>query len=223
MKGVVSMKKKRISFILALLVLCTFTFGLSVRADDDNEHEYKKHEKYDDDERYEYDHDDDDDDDRYEYDDDDESYKTNGEVYEKGTWNIWTRELVMEKEILPFSTSKLVNLKVVDMNKELNFYVIPKDGEFFVPGKTVAQLLGAKATFYKTSKILDIQYQENELVFRSGTNVVYDNNVKTPLPASAFYLNEELYVPISVITNGLGYVVEWQEDNQMFLCQLLIK
>lgn len=130
MKGVVSMKKKRISFILALLVTCTFTFGLSVRADDDNEHEYKKHEKYDDDERYEYDHDDDDDDERYEYDDDDESYKTNGEVYEKGTWNIWTRELVMEKEILPFSMSKLVNLKVVDINKELNFYVIPKDGEF---------------------------------------------------------------------------------------------
>ncbi len=221
MKGVVSMKKKRSSLILAFLVTCTFTFGLSVRADDDNEHEYKKHEKYDDDDRYEYDHDDDDD--RYEYDDEDESYNTNGEVYEKGTWNIWTRELVMEKEVLPFSTSKLVNLKVVDMNKELNFYVIPKDGEFFVPGKTVAQLLGAKATFYKTSKILDIKYQENELVFRSGTNVVYDNNVKTPLPASSFYLNEELYVPISVITNGLGYVVEWQEDNQMFLCQLLIK
>jgi len=221
MKGVVSMKKKRISLILAFLVTCTFTFGLSVRADDDHEHEYKKHEKYDDDDRYEYDHDDDDDDDRYEYDDEDESYKTNGEVYEKGTWNIWTRELVMEKEVLPFSMSKLVNLKVVGMNKELNFYVIPKDGEFFVPGKTVAQLLGAKATFYKTSKILDIQYQENELVFRSGTNVVYDNNVKTPLPASSFY--EELYVPISVITNGLGYVVEWQEDNQMFLCQLLIK
>ncbi|UZM99452.1 copper amine oxidase N-terminal domain-containing protein [Lysinibacillus sp. MHQ-1] len=142
----------------------------------------------------------------------------------KGTWNIWTRELVMEKEVLPFSMSKLVNLKVVGMNKELNFLCYPKRrGVFLYQGKTVAQLLGAKATFYKTSKILDIQYQENELVFRSGTNVVYDNNVKTPLPASSFYLNEELYVPISVITNGLGYVVEWQEDNQMFLCQLLIK
>ncbi|WP_193767002.1 copper amine oxidase N-terminal domain-containing protein [Lysinibacillus parviboronicapiens] len=211
------MKKKRISLIVALLLTCTFIFGLSVRADDDNEHEYKKHEKYDDDDRYEYD---DDDDDRYEF---DESYKMNGEVYEKGTWNIWSRELVMEKEVLPFSASKLVNLKVADMNKELNFYVIPKDGEFFVPGKTVAQLLGAKATFYKTSKILVIQYQENELVFRSGTNVAYDNNVKTPLPASSFYLNEELYVPICVITNGLGYVVEWQEDSQVFLCQLLIK
>ena len=144
-------------------------------------------------------------------------------LYDKGTWNIWTRTLIREKEDLPFTGSKLVNLKVADTNKELEFYVIPKDGEFFVPGKAVAQLLGAKATFYNTSRILDIQFQENALTFRAGTNVVYDNHVKTPLPAYAFYLNEELYVPISAITNGLGYVVEWQEDNQLFLCQSLIK
>ena len=35
--------------------------------------------------------------------DDYESCKMNGEVYEKGTWNIGSRELVMEKEALPFS------------------------------------------------------------------------------------------------------------------------
>ena len=91
----------------------------------------------------------------------------------------------------------------------------------FIPGKTVASLFGEKATFYKISKILTIQYRENELIFRSGTNVVYENNIKTPLPANAFYLNDDVYVPISVITNGLGYVVEWQENEQTFLCQPL--
>lgn len=216
------MENKRIKLVLAMLLAGTFTNGVLVQADDDHENEYKKYDKYED-----YD---DDDDDRYEYDDYDdyddedyESYNRNSEVYEKGTWNIWTKSLVVEKEDLPFSTSKLVDLKVADTNKALKLFVLPKDEEFFVPGKAVAQLLGAKATFYKTSKILAIQYQENELVFRADTNVVYDDNVKTPLPASAFYLNEELYVPISVITNSLGYVVEWQVDNQLFLCQPLIK
>lgn len=216
------MKNKSIKLVLAMLLAGTFTNGVIVQADDDHDNDYKKYDKYkdyddDDDDRYEYEYDDDE-----EY-DDYESYNMTGEVYGKGTWNIWTKSLIGEKEVLPFATSKVVKLKVEGTNDELNFSVIPKDGEFFVPGKEVAQLLGAKATFYKTSKILAIQYKENELIFRSGTNVVYDNNVKTPLPATAFYLNEELYLPISAITNGLGYVVEWQENNQLFLCQPLIK
>ena len=37
--------------------------------------------------------------------------------------------------------------------------------------------------------------------------------MKTPSPASAFYMNNDVYVPISVITNGLGYIAEWQEEN----------
>ncbi|MFJ7952981.1 copper amine oxidase N-terminal domain-containing protein [Lysinibacillus sp. NPDC096418] len=220
------MKNKRIKLALAMLFACTFTNGVIVQADDDHEKVHKKYNKYedydDDDDRYEYEYDDDEDYDEYD-DDDYESYNMIGEEYDKGTWNIWTRTLVGEKEVLPFAASKVVKLKVEDTNDELSFSVIPKNGEFFVPGKEVAQLLGAKTTFYKTSKILAIQYKENELIFRSGTNVVYDNAVKTPLPAAAFLLNGELYLPISAITNGLGYVVEWQENNQQFLCQPLIK
>lgn len=105
----------------------------------------------------------------------------------------------------------------------MNVFVIPKDGEFFVPGKAIAQVLGAKATFYQASKILDIQDQTNELIFRAGTNVAYDNNVKTPIPAQAFYVNEELYVPISTITNGLGYIAEWQESTQTFIGHSITK
>lgn len=215
------MKNIRISIVFALLLSGLLTNALFVQADDDDD-EYEKHEKYNDD--------DEDDDDSYEYEYEDEyeyennkSYYTNPVLDEKGTWNIWTRTVVTDKETLPFTESKMVNFKIKDTQKDLNFFVIPKDGEFFVPGETVAKLLGAKSTFYKTSKILAISYQGNELIFRSGTNVVYENNVKTPIPAKAFYLNEELYLPISVITNSLGFIVEWQENNQMFLSQPLIQ
>lgn len=226
MKGLMTMKNIKISMLVAMLLAGTVTGGVIVQADDDNEHWY---EKYDNDDYYD-DHDDDDyddyDDDDNDYDDyyyDDDAFNNmNGVIYDKGTWNIWSRNLVMEKEELPFNTSQLVKMKVANTNKELNFYVIPKNREFFVPGKEVAQLLGAEATFYKASKILDIQYQENELIFRSDSNVIFDSNVKTPLPAFSFSLNEDLYVPISVITNGLGYIVEWQENDQVFLCLPLI-
>ncbi|WP_369436057.1 copper amine oxidase N-terminal domain-containing protein [Lysinibacillus fusiformis] len=216
------MKNKKKSLVTALLVVGLLTHGVIVQADDDHDHSYKKQEKYKD-----YDDDDDDESYQYEMDDeddyDDESYYLNEEIYAEGIWNIWTRTVVADKGILPFVESKMVNLQVEGANKKLAFLAVPKDGQIFVPGKAVAQLLGAKATFYKTSKILAIQDQDNDLIFRAGTNVVYDNNVKTPLPALAFYLNEDLYLPISVITNGLGYIVEWQENSQMFLCQPLTK
>ena len=209
------MKMNKIGLILVLVLAGFISNGVVVHADDD-EHEYKEHEEYKDDDDDDYEHDE-----EY-YDEDEEGEETyyfQDAVSEKGTWNIWTRTVVTDKEVLPFTNSQRVTLKVEGTNKEQNFSVIPKDGEFFVPGKTVAQLLGAKGTFYKESKILAIEYQANELLFRAGTNVVYDNNVKTPSPAQAFYVNEELYVPISAITNGLGYLAEWQESNQTFVCQ----
>lgn len=211
------MKMKKISLVLVLILASFITNDVVVHADD-HEHEDEKHEKY---KEYKDYKDDDDDDEKY-YDDDEEegeTYYFQDAVSEKGTWNIWTRTVAVDKEVLPFTSSQKVTLKVEGTKKELSIFVIPKDGEFFVPGKAVAQALGAKATFYKESKILAIQDQSNELIYRAGTNVVYDNNVKTPSPAQAFYVNEELYVPISTITNGLGYIVEWQENYQTFVCQ----
>lgn len=214
------MKVKKISLVVVLLLASFITNDVVVQADD-HKHEDKKHEKYKEYKDYYKDHDDDDDDEEY-YDDDEkegETYYFQDAVTTKGTWNIWTRTVAVDKEVLPFTGSQKVTLKVEDTNKELSFFVIPKDGEFFVPGKAVAEVLGAKATFYKESKILDIQKRGNELIYRAGTNVVYDNSVKTPSPAQAFYVNEELYLPISTITNGLGYIAEWQESNQTFVCQ----
>ncbi len=215
------MKMKKISLVVALILAGFATNDVVVHADD-HKKEDKKYEKYKEYKEYkEYDDDDDDYEEEYYYKDENEgeTYYYQDAVTEKGTWNIWTQTVAADKEVLPFTNSQKVTVKVEGTNKEQSLYVIPKDGEFFVPGKAVAEVLGAKATFYKTSKILDIQDQANELIFRAGTNVVYDNKVKTPSPAQAFYVNEELYVPISTITNGLGYIAEWQENNQTFICQ----
>ncbi|MBK3497404.1 copper amine oxidase N-terminal domain-containing protein [Viridibacillus sp. YIM B01967] len=212
--------------VLAIMLLLTGTLlnGVMVKADDDEEHKYKyeydgeddEKEENDDDEYEEYD--DDDEYDEYEYESGD---RTDVKPFEKGTWNIWTRTLVGDKADVPFTNSKSVQLKIDSENTERDIYIIPKEGELFVPGKTVAQFLEAEATMYEASRILLVKYQDTKLIFRSSTNVVYDNNVKTPLPANAFYLNGEVYLPISVMANGLGYAVEWQEEKNMFLCRKL--
>lgn len=205
---------KKLSLVIVLIAASLTTNGVVVHADD-HKHEDKKYEKY-------KDYDEDDYDEEY-YDDEEETYYFQDAVSEKGIWNIWSRTVTADKEILPFTNSQNVTFKLDGTNKVLNVFVIPKDGEFFVPGKAIAQVLGAKATFYQASKILEIQDQANELIYRAGTNVAYDNNVKTPIPAQAFYVNEELYVPISTITNGLGYIAEWQESTQTFIGHSITK
>lgn len=211
---------KKIRLAVMLFFCGTLVDGGLVKADDDHKNKYE--DKYEDDEdEYEDEYDDEDYYDEYEdeYDEsgDDDEQKT----IEKSTWNIWARNLARNKEDLPFTNSKTVQLKISTHNAVRDIYVIPKEGEFFVQGKVVSEFLGAKASFYKTSKILEVISKETKLLFRANTNVVYENNVKTPLPAVSFYINEEIYLPLSAIANGLGYVVEWQEKDNMFLCQKL--
>ena len=94
----------------------------------------------------------------------------------------------------------MTQLKVENSSGTIAVYVIPMDGELFVPGESVAKFLGAKAILYNTSQILEIAFNNSELIFRAGTNVVYDNRIKTPLPASSLYMNNDVYIPISVIS-----------------------
>ncbi|TSI04740.1 copper amine oxidase N-terminal domain-containing protein [Lysinibacillus sp. BW-2-10] len=207
-----------------LLLVGTLSNGLLVKADDDeDDDEHKFHEEYhDDDDKYEYE--DDDEEYEYEYEEDDEyeyDNYTDPTVSTQDTWNIWTRTMMVQKGELPFNESKNVTLTVENENNPLSFYVIPRDREFFVPGKAVAETLGAKATVYNTSKILEVTTDNTEMILRADKNVAYDNNLKTPLPSVAFYMNNDIYIPISVITNALGYSVEWQAENNTFICRPL--
>lgn len=215
-----NMKKITLSFSTILLI-GALSNGLIVNADDDDDDHkyYEKYKKYRDDDWDEHD----DDDDKYEY-EEDEEYKYENNTYstvsKHQTWNIWTRTITVQKGELPFNDPKNVTLKLENETNELSIYVIPRDGELLVPGKSIAEFLGAETSFYKTSQILEVSDTNTNLILRANTNVAYDDDVKTPIPSIAFYLNNDIYIPISVIVNGLGYLVEWQEENNTFICQL---
>lgn len=209
-----NIKKIGLSFSTILLI-GSLSSGVMVKADDDDDDDHKYYEKYkkykDDDDWYE-------DDDEYEYEYENNAYPT---VTKQDTWNIWSRTLNVQKGELPFNNSKNVTLKVGDRNDELSIYVIPRDGELFVPAKGIAEFLGATATFYDTSQILEVTNNNTKLILRANTNVAYDHDIKTPIPSVAFYLNHDIYIPISVIANGLGYVVEWQDESNTIICSPL--
>lgn len=210
-----------IKILLIISLIWPFVDAKIANADD--EEDYKKyegdvHKKHNDD----YDDDEEDDDyDYYKEEDDYEYYDQRYPETNSNTWNIWTRSTYVNKEELPLKEAKEIQLKLENNNNTRSLYLIPLDGEIYVPGKIVAELLGAKVVNYDNSKILEINKAGTELIFRAGTNVVYYNEIKTPIPAVTFYLNDNIYVPISVISNGLGYVAEWQEMNNAVVLKLL--
>lgn len=212
---------KIIKILLIISLIWPFLDANIANADD--EEDYKKyegdvHKKHNDD----YDDDEEDDDyDYYKKEDDYEYYDQRYPETNSNTWNIWTRSTYVNKGELPLKEAKEIQLKLENNNNTVSLYLIPLDGEIYVPGKIVAELLGAKVVNYDNSKILEINKAGTELIFRAGTNVVYYNEIKTPIPAVTFYLNDNIYVPISVISNGLGYVAEWQEMNNAVVLKLL--
>lgn len=210
-----------IKILLIISLIWPFLDANIANADD--EEDYKKyegdvHKKHNDD----YDDDEEEDDyDYYKEEDDYEYYDQRYPETNSNTWNIWTRSTYVNKGELPLKEAKEIQLKLENNNNTVSLYLIPLDGEIYVPGKIVAELLGAKVVNYDDSKILEINKAGTELIFRAGTNVVYYNEIKTPIPAVTFYLNDNIYVPISVISNGLGYVAEWQEMNNAVVLKLL--
>lgn len=195
-----------------MLIIGTSGGAYTAHADDDHHEYYEEHENHD-----EKDHDDDEN--EYENNYDSGYSEDNTFTSEQGQWNIWTRSLVQNIDLLPFNEAKKVTFKIE--NKAVEIYVIPKNGELFVPAQKLTKALGGQSTYYETSKILDTKMKEHQLIFRANTNVVFENKFKTPMPAKAFHFSKDIYVPASVILNSFGYSIDWKEGQQQFICQIL--
>ena len=134
------------------------------------------------------------------------------------TWDVWSRSVATNIGKLPFAISKLVTIENQG-GQQLNSYVIPSKGEMMIATVTIAQLIGADVTYYPTNNIAEMKLDGKELIVKSGSNAVYENGVKTPMPVEAMMYQDELYIPFSVLTNGLGLTVSWDKAKQTFLIQ----
>lgn len=204
--------KKFLIMIMSVLFLVNIV-NLTVNADDDDhDHERKKYDYYK--EKWSGDDDDDDDDEPYYY-----SERMDNSRGESSHWYLWTRMMEPVKGEVPFSEPKNITFQNNATEKQLSLYSIPMDGEILIPGKRVSEFLGAKAVFYPVSQILEIRNVRSEFLYRVGTNVTYENKIKTPIPAKALFFNGDVYLPISVVANSLNFSVEWDKEQQLIYLQ----
>lgn len=219
---------KKLLVFFATVMITLFSAGIAVMAEHWHGEEeegtrsfYEEHEEYEENHEFDgYKDDDEDDDELYEEGDEyGDGYDTQQTTQSQtGYWNIWIREAIASQDSdLPISQPGEVIIKVNDVSS--NIHVVPQEGQLFVSGEQVAKLLNVKSTFFPKSQILVISNKQTELIVRAGSNAAYENKNKTPMPIQAQYIEKSLYLPISVITNALGYRVTWDETQQSLILE----
>lgn len=193
-------------FGILLLLISSLALPLSSQAfadDDKHEEKYEHSEKGDDDE-YE----------RQEKKWQDQQSLTQPNSQPDGFWNIWTRTPKNNPNSpLPLTTPG--ELQVMVNGHQSKLYFIPQEGQLLVSGESIAKLLGAQVTFYPNSKILVIKKGKIELIMKDGSNAMYENRVKVPLPVAAFAYEKTIYLPVSAAANALGYLITWDETQKI--------
>ncbi|WP_042349873.1 copper amine oxidase N-terminal domain-containing protein [Bacillus massiliigorillae] len=218
--------------LLLILVFATTSFTyLSVRADGDDEkrehNEYKyrddgyKH-KEDDEKREHNEHKYGDDGDKHKEDDDvqyeeriqnqkNKQINQTNEVME--SWSKWSRSAAIgvSQEQLPIKDS--MKVKIQNGNESITVVAYPYRSEVMIPIKETSELLGADVAIYENIQAVEVVYQQKQLICRLGSRAVYENGLKTPMPVPTLAYNNELYAPISVLANGLGYTITYDSQK----------
>lgn len=214
------MKKRRILFIFVVCIFfLSFSLETFVLADDDHYEDDERKERY-----YDWEDEDEHDEKANSYEEwNEEESNDQDEYYERDNlnnssqiqsfWNIWVRETtISETENLPVQNPQDVDILLGNQREKM--YIIPRNGQLLVSVEKIAQQLQVDFQFYEQSKIVEIHKGDTELIVRSGSNVAYENMVRVPMPTKAYFMENSLYLPISVITNAFGYRVNWNNEGQ---------
>ncbi|WLR51132.1 copper amine oxidase N-terminal domain-containing protein [Bacillus tianshenii] len=199
--------KRSIFFISIMTMLLSLITSQSILADDDYD-EYEEHEGYD-----EHEEDDDDDYDDYKGEEYEKEPRFENTIEMKETWHTWSRSASnhLSYEQLPFMKENQAYITVDE--SRIQAKVIPYQGQIYVPLASISALLGAEYHYYEDIKACEVILNNHHLIMKEGSTVVYEDMKKTPLPQPVLTSNNELFAPFSVITNGLGYTVTWDEKD----------
>ncbi len=188
------------------VMLVSLSLGTSVIADDHDDDDDNKHEYF------QKDHDNDDADVRT------KQQRLNNLTQQTEYWSIWSREPRNDpNNALPIASPE--ELIVIVNGNETSIYCIPQDGQLLVSGNAIAEIMGAQAKFYPQHKIAVLNKGNLELIVKAGSNAVFENKVKTPMPTIATCYENSVYLPVSVAANALGYRVTWDITKKAMVLQ----
>jgi hypothetical protein len=202
----VTKKWRKPGAILAIWI-AVFSLSTTVIADDDDDNEKSEYYQKSDDHG----------------DDGEEQQNSNQQshftvVQQNEYWNLWSRE-PRNNLNNPLPITAPSELTVIFGNQETNLYFIPQEGQLLVSGEALAGLIGADVKYYPQSKISILTKGNHELMVRAGSNAVFENGVKTPMPTKAASYEKSVYLPVSVAANALGCRITWDLNKKALVFQ----
>lgn len=211
--------------VAALLIALTFMQLPMVKADDHEgyEHEGDDHEEY---EHEEYEHE------GY----GEEVYGNDGVWYQNdaptdmGTqlpptnstpttlsWKSWNRDVTdltpAKYEALPILEPKKITVQV-DGREQKGIWAHPSNGELLLPINQILPDLPIQVEWYGKEKFLVLRGAGEILLLKVDRKVAYENGVKVALPQAPQMIQQDLYLPVSLLATAFQMNVTWDEANQ---------
>lgn len=211
--------------VAALLIALTFMQLPMVKADDHEgyEHEGDDHEEY---EHEEYEHE------GY----GEEVYGNDGVWYQNdaptdmGTqlpptnstpttlsWKSWNRDVtdltLAKYEALPILEPKKITVQI-DGREQKGIWAHPSNGELLLPINQILPNLPVQVEWYGKEKFLVLRGADEILLLKVDSKVAYENGVKVALPQAPQMIQQDLYLPVSLLATAFQMNVTWDEANQ---------
>lgn len=216
--------------VAALLIALTFMQLPMVKADDHEgyEHEGDDHEEY---EHEEYEHE------EYEHEGyGEEVYGNDGVWYQNdaptdtGTqlpptnstpttlsWKSWNRDVtdltLAKYEALPIIEPKKITVQI-DGSEQKGIWAHPSNGELLLPINQILPNLPIQVEWYGKEKFLVLRGADEILLLKVDSKVAYENGVKVALPQAPQMIQQDLYLPVSLLATAFQMNVTWDEANQ---------
>lgn len=128
------------------------------------------------------------------------------------SWQVWNPEnSYVENKYSAIQEAKQIFIESNLRQKEI--HVIPFDGQILVPLEEITEFLDAQLTYYDTIGVAEVKKGDTEFLFKLNKVVAFENMKKVVIPSPLQIQENELYLPINVIANGLGYQLSWDEEK----------
>ncbi len=199
------MRKKKFAYSIILFLLLSAMVPGFGYADDDDHEEDEEHYEYEEGEGENHEYEEEEGEYHYE---EDAAGNDQPSTEESLSWQKWNRSSADWDSGTLFQQSSVQEMPLSAENRTGQIKAFEYKGQLMVESRKAAELLDAGYIGYETTGTAEVWKDGSHLIFKEGSHAVYENMKKTPMPAEVHLKNKELYVPVSVIANGLGYVIE---------------
>jgi len=163
-------------------------------------------------------------------------YITENNIFFRG-WRSWVRGDVLRDGTIenlvvePFELEYVNNIEVLVMDSNpvverlsdgrsqyrgelLTFDAPPivKDGNVLLPVRRISESLGLAVDWDEASRTVTIKNDDVELRLQVGGNVLHKNDREIVLDVSPELINNRVFVPLEVVTEGIGAHATWNEE-----------